>query len=320
MNNLDIRDYKEETEEIIRKFERKEDFVYFTSGSTGVPKKIVHSYELMKQVAEENCRYNNYTKDDYIVNACLPAVSIGYPVLSVLPALISGCKLRTVAFNPYEYLNEMKDATHMFILPAVYRVLKKTEKWAKFDCLGKVVSSGADIVPEGIKADVISKGAKKFHHLYGSTEVPPAISNSEDEKSIGWSMSDLINYYIKDNELFIKWKGQENFWQSGDLIDDYRNMIVTGRKKNILALNCSRIQPETIEKYVMDNTNVNRCMLTIKKDKVWMYFDGDEYRSTVRETIQEWYKDSPVNVRKVYKIKLNPMNKLIRTAEYEGVS
>ena len=208
----------------------------------------------------------------------------------------------------------------MFILPAVYRVLKKTEKWTKFDCTGKVVSSGADIVPEGIKADVISKGAKKFHHLYGSTEVPPAISNSEDEKSIGWSMSDLINYYIKDNELFIKWKGQENFWQSGDLIDDYRNMIVTGRKKNILALNCSRIQPETIEKYVMDNTNVNRCMLTIKKDKVWMYFDGDEYPSTVRETIQEWYKDSPVNVRKVYKIKLNPMNKLIRTAEYEGVS
>ena len=51
-----------------------------------------------------------------------------------------------------------------------------------------------------------------------------------------------------------------------------------------------------------------------------MYFDGDEYPSTVRETIQEWYKDSPVNVRKVYKIKLNPMNKLIRTAEYEGVS
>ena len=133
-------------------------------------------------------------------------------------------------------------------------------------------------------------------------------------------MSDLINYYIKDNELFIKWKGQENFWQSGDLIDDYRNMIVTGRKKNILALNCSRIQPEIIEKYVLDNTNVNRCMLTIKKDKVWMYFDGDEYPSTVRETIQQWYKDSPVNVRKVYKIKVNTMNKLIRTAEYEGVS
>ena len=56
---IDCVNYKEETEDIIRRFQRKEDFVYFTSGSTGKPKKIVHSYELMKMVAEENCRYNN---------------------------------------------------------------------------------------------------------------------------------------------------------------------------------------------------------------------------------------------------------------------
>ena len=126
--NIEAIDYKEETEDIIRKFERKEDFVYYTSGSTGKPKKIVHSYELMKMVAEENCRYNNYVKHDYIVNMSLPAASIGYPVLSVLPALISGCKLKVRAFNPYDYLEEIKEATHAFILPAVYRVLKKTTK------------------------------------------------------------------------------------------------------------------------------------------------------------------------------------------------
>ena len=36
MSNLNIEciDYKEETEDIIRKFDRKEDFVYHTSGST----------------------------------------------------------------------------------------------------------------------------------------------------------------------------------------------------------------------------------------------------------------------------------------------
>ena len=66
MSNLNIEciDYIEETEDIIRKFDRKEDFVYHTSGSTGTPKKIVLSYVLIKQVAEENCRYNNYVKDE----------------------------------------------------------------------------------------------------------------------------------------------------------------------------------------------------------------------------------------------------------------
>ena len=314
--NIEAIDYKEETEDIIRKFERKEDFVYYTSGSTGKPKKIVHSYELMKMVAEENCRYNNYAKHDYIVNMSLPAASIGYPVLSVLPALISGCKLKVRAFNPYDYLDEIKEATHAFILPAVYRVLKKTTKWITFNFTGMTISCGADIVPEGIKDDVLSKGAIKFHHLYGSTEVPPAISNSEDERQIGQNLSPLIEHYVEEKELFVKWKGQDSYWQSGDIVDN--DLKVVGRKKNILALNCSRIQPETIERYVLDNTNVNRCMLTIKKDKVWIYFDGDEEELRVKEEVQEWYKDSPVNVRKVEKIEVNKMNKIVRSASYDN--
>ena len=314
--NIEAIDYKEETEEIIRKFERKEDFVYYTSGSTGTPKKIVHSYELMKMVAEENCRYNNYVKHDYIVNMSLPAASIGYPVLSVLPALISGCKLKVRAFNPYDYLDEIKEATHAFILPAVYRVLKKTTKWITFNFTGMTISCGADIVPEGIKEDVLSKGAIKFHHLYGSTEVPPAISDSEDERQIGQNLSPLIDHYVKENELFIKWKTQDIYWQSGDIVDD--ELRVVGRKKNILALNCSRIQPETIERYVLDNTSVNRCMLTVKNDKVWMFYDGNEEDSIVKEKVQEWYKDSSVNVKRVKKIKVNKMNKLIRTEIYDN--
>tara|TARA_B100000809_G_scaffold238162_1_gene258679 strand:- start:11004 stop:11960 length:957 start_codon:yes stop_codon:yes gene_type:complete len=314
--NIEAIDYKEETEDIIRKFERKEDFIYYTSGSTGKPKKIVHSYELMKMVAEENCRYNNYVKDDYIVNMSLPAASIGYPVLSVLPALISGCNLKVRMFNPYDYLDEIKESTHAFILPAVYRVLKKTTKWTFFNFTNITVSCGADIVPEGIKDDVLSKGAIKFHHLYGSTEVPPAISNSEDERQIGQNLSPLIEHYVEEKELFVKWKGQDSYWQSGDIVDN--DLKVVGRKKNILALNCSRIQPETIERYVLDNTNVNRCMLTIKKDKVWIYFDGDEEELRVKEEVQEWYKDSPVNVRKVEKIEVNKMNKIVRSASYDN--
>ena len=312
--NIEAIDYKEETEDIIRKFERKEDFVYYTSGSTGKPKKIVHSYELMKMVAEENCRYNNYDKYDYIVNMSLPSASIGYPVLSVLPALISGCKLKVRAFNPYDYLDEIKEATHAFILPAVYRVLKKTTKWITFNFTGMTISCGADIVPEGIKDDVLSKGAIKFHHLYGSTEVPPAISDSEDENQIGQNLSPLIEHYVEEKELFVKWNIQNQFWQSGDIVND--NLKVVGRKKNILALNCSRIQPETIEKYILDNTNVNRCMLTVKKDKVWLYYDGDEDQKTIPPLVNEWYKDSPVYIKRVEKIKVNKMNKIIRAATY----
>ena len=46
MKNFQIDDFKEETEDIIKRWNNKEDFVYYTSGSTGVPKKIVHSLSI----------------------------------------------------------------------------------------------------------------------------------------------------------------------------------------------------------------------------------------------------------------------------------
>ena len=58
-------------------------------------------------------------------------------------------------------------------------------------------------------------------------------------------------------------------------------------------------------------------MLTIKNDKVWLYYDGNENASVVKEKVEEWYVDSPVTVTKVDKIQVNKMNKLIRTANYD---
>ena len=72
--------------------------------------------------------------------------------------------------------------------------------------------------------------------------------------------------------------------------------------------------PETVERYVLDNTNVKRCLLTINNDKIWMYYDGYEDPSIVKEKVEEWYIESPINVRKVDKIQVNKMNKLNRTA------
>ena len=44
----------------------------------------------------------------------------------------------------------------------------------------------------------------------------------------------------------------------------------------------------------------------------------NEEDSIVKEKVQEWYKDSSVNVKRVKKIKVNKMNKLIRTETYDN--
>ena len=127
-------------------------------------------------------------------------------------------------------------------------------------------------------------------------------------------MSPFIDWYVEENELFVKWNLQTEYWQSGDLVDE--NLKITGRKKNILALNCSRIQPESIEAYVLDESDVDRCLLTIKDDKVWLYYEGIEVDSYLKKLVQDWYHDSPVYVKQVPHIETNKMNKLVRTHEY----
>ena len=310
---------REETYNILKKFTKKESHTYFTSGSTGEPKKIFHSHKLFEMIAMENCRFNEYTKDDYIVNAVLPATSIAYPVLSALPALISGCKLKAVKFNPYTFVDHIRDSTHFVIVPSVYRVMKRRKDWQELDLTGKTVGCGSDIIPDGIKEDVMSKGAKKFHHIYGSTEVPPAISNSEDERQCLENVSPLVEYFIAkkaisgERELYIRWRGQDEFWKSGDL---FGNQGMIGREKNVIHLHCSRINPEVVEKHILDNSNATRVIVQTKGESLQATFEGDEYPSRVRELVNEWYQDVNVKTSKVDSIEVNSMNKIVRSTVY----
>lgn len=320
MKHWAIQDFKEETEDVIKRWDRKEDFVYYTSGSTGTPKKIVHSYNVIRQIAEEVVRQNNYTKDSFILNNTLPPSSIGFPVLTVLPALISGCNVMIKKFNTKTFVDEMVSGpTHIFMLPAIYRVMSKTKKWksANFSSID-TIACGADLIPDGMASEVTSKGAKRFKMDFGSTEVPPSITDSSHEKNVGLRLSPLIDYYFEDDgELFLKWKFQKEYWQSGDLFTE--NFEMVGRKKNILKLQgCNAINPETVEKYILDNCNVTRALLQIKNEKPHLYYEGDEAEQNVKNVFDQWYFSDKITniVKKVDSIKVNHMNKLIRTQSF----
>ena len=321
MKNFEIEDFREETEDIIRRWNSKDDFVYHTSGSTGTPKRIVHSYEVIKQVAEEYVGQMNHTKDSYILNHNLPPTSIGFPVVTVIPALITGCQVKIKKFDAKTFVDDMiSGPTHMCILPSIFRVMSRTKKWksANFSSID-TVSSGGDLVPEGMATEVTSKGAKRFKLDYGSTEVPPSITDSSHEKKVGLRLSSLIDHYFGDDgELFVKWRAQKDYWQSGDLFSENFEMI--GRKKNVLKLQgCSAINPETVEKFILDNCEINRALLRIENEKPHLYFEGECGENEVKDVLDQWYfSDNKVTnvVKKVEKLQVNHMNKIVRTQTF----
>lgn len=313
--------FQDEIDDLIKRYEYKQDFVYHTSGSTGKPKEIKLSYETMKMCVEENIRIMKITDKSTIVNLCIPPTSIAFSCFTTLTALVAGAKLITRKFKANEYVDNLNEfqGTHHFIIPAVYRTLSKTRKWEELDLSSyELLMTGSDLAPEGIKNNLLSKGAKRFLQIYGSTEVPPAISESEDERDIA-NVSPLIDYKIaEDGELFIKWQCQNEYWASGDLVERIDNGFkMVGRKKNILRLNCAHVQPELIEQYIMNKTKVDRALVTrSKNDKIGVYFEGPETKQTeVFNSLNTFYGTSENIVdfvKWVPKIETNHLNKVIR--------
>jgi long-subunit acyl-CoA synthetase (AMP-forming) len=312
--------FQNEINDLIDRYDNKREFVYYTSGSTGKPKKIVLSFDTMKMVVEENIRMQKITSNSVIANLCIPPSSIAFSCFLVLAAHVSGAKIITKKFNSKTYIDDLQGGTHTFIIPAVYRTMSRTKKWKKLDLSSyDVVMTGSDIPPEGIKQNVLSKGAKRFLQIYGSTEVPPAISESEDEKNFGVNISPLIDYKVaNDGELFIKWKTQNEYWASGDLVEKIEDGFkMIGRKKNILRLNCAHVQPELIEQFIMNEAGVSRALVTrSKNDKIGVYYEGHESQTdSVQSVLNKWYNNDENIidfVKWVPKIETNHLNKVIR--------
>lgn len=308
-------DFLQECEIIWNAYEKKLPLFYNTSGSTGKPKQIEVPFEVYNMAAQESIRAQELTEESHILNITLPPTSIGFPTLSILPSHITGCDMTVKKFDPSTFCDDLvgDDYTHTFFIPAVFRTMSKTKKWKDLDLSQyEVIGCGSDIPPENMKDELFSKGVGRFWHVYGSTEVPPPISASGDIRHFGEDLSPDIRWKRQeDGELYIKWKCQEYYWKSGDLVDENLRMI--GRKKNILHLSCSQVHPELVEKFVTDNTNATRARLSKEGQGLRLDYEGKESKENILEKLTEWYQGETVTWNIVNKeIPTNHMNKVVR--------
>ena len=231
--NWSIHDYETKIKELIQKFESKEEYIFYTSGTTGEPKKIIHNYEVIKQVAEEQVFKQNLTKDS-IIFSIIPPTTIALSCLSVLPAFISKCTYIQKKFNPHTYWNDILTykPTHHIFLPEIFSTLSPNKMYKDIDLsFMECAITGSNKPPKGIKQSLLNKGVKKFIHMYGSTEVPPSVAFGENEEYLN-NFSDKFEHKIIDGEWVIKWNAQKDWWYSGDMVEHWNDGIkILNRKK-----------------------------------------------------------------------------------------
>lgn len=249
-----------------------------TSGTTGHPKTVHHSKELIKQISEFNTEWFGLDSRSIMFQLYSPR-GIAFTTMSLYPALLADCDLyieTEVGIKYIDRINEIKP-THTLVLPNVYKVLNQHRKWKDIDYSScKQVLMGSDYTPKGALQELRSKGAQKVYNVYGATEVPPNVFMSEQEDVYGNIQSPLIDYQIKDNELWVKYKLQDDWWQSGDLVEPCENHFkLVGRKLNMFKLgDCgTRVYPEQIEKCVVD-AGADLALCRNINDKCIIYYTG----------------------------------------------
>jgi acyl-coenzyme A synthetase/AMP-(fatty) acid ligase len=170
----------------------------FTSGTTGVSKKVIHSWYDIKKYAEQSlCKYD--IKNHSCMLNMYPNTSIAHYTLTSYPAKLVNAKLINFSWNPYNFKNVMAERpSHIGCTPKQIEILSKTKAWKNVNLKDvKIIIGGDQVKQEQIK--MLNNKGCKVYVTYGLTEFPPAYMTGFNSE---WLVINNRSTFI-DNELHI---------------------------------------------------------------------------------------------------------------------
>lgn len=250
-----------------------------TSGTTGQPKPVNHTAKSIEVISNYNTEFFNLKSNSTMLSLYSPR-GIAFTTMSLYPCMNVGCDLFIeTTINKYiDKMNEVKP-THTLVLPSVYNTFSKHSKWESLNLSNcEQVLMGSDFTPTAALTDLRMLGAKTAYSVYGSTETPPIIAYTPSDNHYTWEgINPNVDIKIENQQLFVKWKHQGQWWESGDLVQEtHRGFKLVGRKLNMFKLGeCGiRIYPEQVEKVAIE-LGSTRALCKKVNEKCYLYYMGD---------------------------------------------
>lgn len=239
----------------------------FTSGTTGQPKKVVHSIQTLTRTVRMGDKY----KGQIWAYAYNPTHMAGLQVF--FQAFENKNTLVNVFNQPREYVYQQirdKGITHISATPTFYRLLLPFEQ--AYESVVRVTLGGEK--SDQHLYDSIAKifPNAKINNVYASTEAGSLFAAKGDCFQIPDAIKD--KFKVVDDELLIhksllgssdSFKFTDDYYHSGDLIewvDEEQGLFrFKSRKNELINVGGYKVNPGEVEVAIMDIEGVKQAMV-----------------------------------------------------------
>lgn len=246
----------------------------FTSGTTGQPKKVVHSIATLTRSVRIGDRY----KGQIWAYAYNPTHMAGLQVF--FQAFENQNTLVNVFNQPREYVYQQiqdKCITHISATPTFYRLLLPFE--LAYESVARVTLGGEK--SDQHLYDSIAKifPNAKINNVYASTEAGSLFAAKGDSFQIPDAIKD--KFKVVDDELLIhksllgssdSFKFTDDYYHSGDLIewvDEAQGLFhFKSRKNELINVGGYKVNPGEVEVAIMDIEGVRQAMVYGKTNSI----------------------------------------------------
>lgn len=263
---------KEELIEKLRNTSADWKIILFTSGTTGIPKKITHNFNsITRFVKISDQSINNIWGFAYN-----PTHMAGVQVF--LQALLNGNSIvRLFGLSPNEIHFEIKtnSITHISATPTFYKLLLPCDD--VFQTVLRVTSGGEKFNENIIKQFMVIFPNAKITNVYASTEAGTLFASDNDTFIIKPKYEHLIK--VENNELLIhnslmgmSDRYNSEWYNTGDLIDiisenPLKFKFLT-RKSDMINVGGYKVNPLEVEDVILSLSGVRNVRVYSKSNSV----------------------------------------------------
>ena len=193
-----------------------------TSGTTKLPKKIVHSWQYINEAIQRSINEISLTSNDIVLDV-FPANTIAHYTVTAMPAYRVGAQLISAKFEAIDYLQRFNQCrpTYIALIPRHWEILKEQPAWDNMDlsCVRYMVT-GSGAVSQAMIDDFVNKGVKTVANWYGMTEYPPPVFVGYNTESFDFKSNGYTVEFTDEGECVI-----DGFY-TGDLFDVETKMFL----------------------------------------------------------------------------------------------